>query len=224
MSQYFSKWLEKVEPSKGDTIPMILVAAEGGGIRGASWTLLSLRALEAQSINFPKNIFAFSGVSGGSVGSCVYLSTINQNVQDHSLKKILGFDHLSKTTGALLFRTPIQKCIPFPIKILDRNYVLENSWESSIREYTNSNKFDKYVNELYNKEVFTLPAIFLNCTVAETGQKAIYSNLAFSQYKSGLDNIIDIHTLTEGKDIKLKSAALLSARFPTAVLKCPVVF
>lgn len=214
LSEFFENWIRNFNTSHGDTIPLIFVAAEGGGIRGASWTTLTLRELQTQNSNFKESLFSLSGVSGGGVGSCLYLATCNYNVSDHAIKKILSHDHLSKTVSAYLFRAPFQNFIPYPIKFFDRNEVLENSWSESINEYTGLNHFTFNVNSFYDLTTFTNPALFLNCTIAETGHKAIYSNVSFNKIFNQMDQVIDIHDLTEGKDIKLKSAALLTARFP----------
>ncbi|HEY6794425.1 MAG TPA: hypothetical protein VI248_07060 [Kineosporiaceae bacterium] len=48
--------------------PMLLVAADGGGIRAATWTAHALAALAAAGPCGPSSVFLSSGVSGGSVG------------------------------------------------------------------------------------------------------------------------------------------------------------
>ncbi len=64
--------------------PAIVVLAEGGGIRAALHTASVLSCLDAQDTEFNENIFAMSGVSGGSVGIATYLSARTQ------LRAVLG--------------------------------------------------------------------------------------------------------------------------------------
>ena len=58
--------------------PAIVVLAEGGGIRAALHTASVLSCLDAQDPHFNEDIFAMSGVSGGSVGIATYLSARTQ--------------------------------------------------------------------------------------------------------------------------------------------------
>jgi hypothetical protein len=49
-------------------LPLVLIAAEGGGIRAANWTIDGYSALAADGECAQKSVFLSSGVSGGSVG------------------------------------------------------------------------------------------------------------------------------------------------------------
>ena len=58
--------------------PFVLVATAGGGIRAAYWTGTLLgRLQDATGGRFDDQLFAISGVSGGSVGASVFLSLIH---------------------------------------------------------------------------------------------------------------------------------------------------
>lgn len=212
IDEYLNKFIVNKNPSAGDTIPLILVSSEGGGVRSAAWTWFALREIKKENKFFDEFFFSFSGVSGGSVGGSLHIATMFDEIDDQSVTRVLSHDHLSKLIGSLLFRTPIQKILPFPIESLNRNSTLENSWALSLKKYTGSSAFDDYVCNLYENDTCFRPALFLNCTVAESGQKAIYSNLFLSE--EDFPRMVILSNLLNNEEIKFKTAALLSARFP----------
>jgi hypothetical protein len=69
------RW-EALHPDGSD--PIVLVATAGGASRAAYWTGTVLRALEDNdpSRDFPRDVFAISGVSGGSLGAVGYAAWI----------------------------------------------------------------------------------------------------------------------------------------------------
>src|SRR5262249_25782480 len=65
----FSRWLSSYHGDRlPANVPVVLVAGAGGGLRAAYWTAISLAAIADLIPSFEKHIFAFSGVSGGSLG------------------------------------------------------------------------------------------------------------------------------------------------------------
>src|SRR5262249_34991230 len=60
-------------PTDASAEPSILISAEGGGIRAAYWTAVSLEELsEARKMPLLKNTDILSGVSGGSLGVATF--------------------------------------------------------------------------------------------------------------------------------------------------------
>jgi hypothetical protein len=73
--EQLDRWLAKRLPADGASsapYPVVVIAAEGGGIRAAYWTALALTALEDRHPGFFCHVFAISGVSGGSLGAAVF--------------------------------------------------------------------------------------------------------------------------------------------------------
>ena len=72
----FHTWLDRsdgcvadVGPESGPGVrPLMLVAAEGGGIRAATWTVATMAALVESGQCAANSVFLSSGVSGGSIG------------------------------------------------------------------------------------------------------------------------------------------------------------
>ena len=76
----FQGWLEKREAIRASQrpYPIVIVAAEGGGIRAGYWTAAILGGLQDKDPFFRCHVFAISGVSGGSVGAVVWLGLLRE--------------------------------------------------------------------------------------------------------------------------------------------------
>jgi hypothetical protein len=102
--------------------------------------------------------------------------------------------------------------IPWPIESLSRNRKLENSWGLSWNARMFSSTMDNAFLSLWDDTTqYSLPNLFINGLLAETGQKAITSNLELDS-REFRDDVDVINKL--GSDIPLKTAASLGARFP----------
>jgi len=221
IAENFSRWIEGRMKGSDSIAHVYLVAAEGGGIRAANWTALVLKSLDEQMPGFMDRLYAISGVSGGGVGSAFYLAyrkdlftgafrdTAGASSEFNSMS---SEDFLSDLTAAFIFHDNLQRLLPFPVAALSRNRKLEDSWGWSYQQHMKSPTMDGGFLDLWRQDgASRMPNIFLNGLLAETGQKAVVSNLS-------LNNSIfrdDIDVLAElGKDVPLKTAASLCARFP----------
>lgn len=72
LSVAFHRWVEEgAACAWGETRPLVLVAAQGGGIRAATWTVGTLSQFADRGPCAARSVFLSSGVSGGSVGLAV---------------------------------------------------------------------------------------------------------------------------------------------------------
>lgn len=175
----------------GDTY--YVVATEGGGIRAAYWTAAVLEALESRIKGFPDNLFAISSVSGGSVGSGMWLAGLrarncwNAKTQQEREKiaekkplqnfatRALAADFLSPTLGLMFYPDALSSFSPLPIPAAGRSRGLEEGLLRSTSPL-DDNPLDKRLNEFY-AGCGPLPYALFNATVAESGQRAILSIL-----------------------------------------------
>ncbi|MCK1542039.1 patatin-like phospholipase family protein [Bradyrhizobium sp. 179] len=94
---------------RGNDNRFFLVSAEGGGIRAAYWTALSLERLSASSNGrFAERVVSLAGVSGGSLGIATWLAAQERRDLDsegrfHLIERFLMSDFLSPLAGGLLF-------------------------------------------------------------------------------------------------------------------------
>lgn len=223
ITERFDSWLRSyiadstVFVSDTTEIPVIIVAAQGGGIRAMNWTARVLEQLSSdqQLPDFYRHVFAMSGVSGGSVGIAFEAGYHTEQKTDTAgFNKMLSTDYLSPVTAGLLYPDLVQKVLWWPRESFDRAKRLEDAWSMEYRNAFTENTFDADFLSLWNgkkRPVNQVPSLFLNSVVAESGQKAIISNIQLDELY--FPDAIDVIHET-GYDMPLKSAALCSARFP----------
>lgn len=221
----FENWVAD-RKSKGmadnDTLPVILVATEGGGIRAATHTILTLLQCNKQIPNFDHHLYAISGVSGGGIGATFYTAfrhdqQKNSSLTDNTLKELCHTDFVADVLGGLLFSDAFNSLLPVGSESLDRNKKLEDAWSAGYKNLVKTSTLDSGFTKLWaskeTKRNYNLPALLLNGTLAETGQRIVTSNLSLDRDSRYFKDIK--FTLERGgKDFPVKTAALLCARFP----------
>ncbi len=200
--------------------PVYVVSAEGGGIFAAYHAAILLSRLNDTIPGFSEHVFAISSVSGGSIGATAYSSLVKNNIDaDNDVKTIedkartlLDRDFLSPVLAMGLFPDFIQRFIPFKINDWDRarglEVALEESWRiSQDSPEPSNNPLKQSYSDFWNPSGFA-PALVLNTTIAETGERLLFSPFKF-------ETSAKIFDFKEANfDIPLSTAAALSARFP----------
>jgi hypothetical protein len=225
--QAFQTWYDGVEKNygAGTMHPLYIVATEGGGIRAAYWTAIVLGEIQDQNANFAPHLFAISGVSGGSLGATVFDALLAEPDR-HAVKfkekaqAILGQDFLSPALAAMLYPDLVQRFLPFPVPYFDRGRALELGWEKAWRDAMKNDRFSASFVDLWPEGAPEwMPALFLNGTSVEKGNRIITSNLHLT------NNFLDAEDAAEkltgyklsatdaGCHIPLSTAAHMSARF-----------
>jgi hypothetical protein len=155
LEQAFDDWLERSDGCETEidgvaVRPLVLVAAEGGGIRAATWTVATLAEFAADGRCAADSVFLSSGVSGGSIGLAVAAtldrtpagpaapdatypdrvrSTIDRLGASAALPAALvglfGSDPLASTTG---LRSPT---FEDPTRWRDRAALIEDAWRDA---------------------------------------------------------------------------------------------
>ncbi len=235
---YIQDWLassgDRCPEAQGKAQPMIIVAAEGGGIRAAYWTASVLSALQDRYPCFASGVAGLSGVSGGSVGSSVFAAQAAHRIglspqaeppackdYDGAVKNtwvacsrsVLGRDFLSPALAYLLFPDLVQRFLPFPVGFFDRGRALEQSWERAWKStFKTSDYFAAPFDSLWRQPgpSWRVPALFLNGTWAENGWRLISAPVAL-----GREEVSAARNVAELADhpMRLSTAAHVSARF-----------
>jgi hypothetical protein len=206
--------------------PLFIVTAEGGGIRAAYWTAAVLGSIQDAEPSFIDHVFAISGVSGGSLGAAVFDALVASGKWQGRLAErselMLGQDFLSPAIAAMLYPDFIQRFWPWPYLFLDRGHWLEQSWERAWREAASKdafvdNRFAEPFSSLWKDHNVYVPALFLNATSVENGNRLIASNIRIKagpdqqEQFLGAEDLID--KIKPEVDVPLSTAAHLSARF-----------
>jgi len=184
-----------------------------------------------------RSILAMSGVSGGSLGLAGFAGASLGAAGEEAdwVKARLGDDYLAAAVAWLTFVDTPQTFLGFAPSIQDRAAMMERAFERSWSDRGDDGFLSTGVFEIWHDEP-ELPVMIFNGTSvkdpcrfnlsvidanAHTPQDTCTSLLVFEGSTSGIESnaalaatqdLVDY--LCPGEDIKLSTAALLSARFP----------
>lgn len=218
----FENWHTRVQQFPAPH-PLYIVATEGGGIRAAYWTGIVLGGLQDTNPNFATHLFAISGVSGGSLGAVMFDGLVAENdgrsFQENA-HAILSRDFLSPALAAMLYPDLVQRVLPIPVAYFDRGRALELGWEKAWRDRMGNDRFSQSFVDLWpDGSEKWMPALFLNGTSVEKGNRIVTSNLRVTDsFFDAEDVAVKLGPPGEGATevgchIPLSTAAHMSARF-----------
>jgi len=216
--QHFEAWWG--ERSGPGPHPVIVIAADGGGIRAAYWTASVLARLEEEQPGLGCQVFAISSISGSSLGATVYaglLAELDNACGTHArslLPKVRGFlgrDFLAPVLAGLFFPDLLQRFLPFVV-FPDRALYLEEAWETPWLQ--SGAQWAGDFEQLWGDgRYLRTPALFLNGTWVNDGGRTAASNLQLFKHDESLTGLDDLLDLVPG-GIPTSTAAHTSARFP----------
>lgn len=238
IADYFHEWWGELDRLEPGPLPLtvVVVAADGGGIRAAYWTAAVLGQLADSSpkarVPFARHVFAISGVSGGSLGAATFAAIAAHRTGGSGEQRswvaeadaVLGRDFLSPTLANALFPDLLQRFLPVPV-FDDRAIALEQSWERAWSEAHPNDpaRFGAPFHDLWSMSPHSIPLLFLNGTVVETGDRAVMDPLATAPYgvKRSETSPYEYEPFGSvlrlgqklGTQLPLSTAVLLSARF-----------
>ena len=222
LSAVFSSWATHAPVRPGEPVPVVIAAAEGGGIRAAYWTstvLHHLAEIPDADVRFPQRLFAISSVSGGSFGAAVYAGLRRDPTSSPPPRQIaselLRERFLAPMVAKLVSGDLAQWFLPFPVRQFDRSSAMENGFADAYLEHVQHNTMTERLTEFRPENAADVPVLFLNSTSVETGRRVVAT-----PYRWPLSDIsveeqepIDFHELT-GRDVTVSTAVHNTARFP----------
>ncbi|MFO1271556.1 MAG: hypothetical protein U1F50_07760 [Rubrivivax sp.] len=179
-------------PPEGGVPTVLFVASEGGGIRAAYWTAAVLQELASKAPElFAHNLYALSGVSGGSLGVAAWVmsrraaycpqaagesASARSQAERPLATTPLGADFVSPAVAGIFYYDLLQRFLPFPVPAFDRSRTMEDAWQRAF-SHLPGEPFAKPMDALY-AGCPALPRLLLNATVVETGQRAVLAPFA----------------------------------------------
>lgn len=155
-------------------VPLVMVAAPGGGIRGAYWTVNALSALDDAGLCTEQSVFAASGVSGGAVGLAVYFSATDRTQALSDVKRMSDARPLAVDLAGMLFRDLPASVIALSDGWDDRGALLERAWEMDDPQL--HEPFLRTMRPVVHRR-WQHPIVALNGTEVSTGCRVIVSPL-----------------------------------------------
>jgi hypothetical protein len=201
--------------------PLVMVAAEGGGIRAAWWTVDVMTALTSTECG-RKSIFLVSGVSGGAVGLGVMATVKNPYSQ---MAKMASQDALAAGTDGLLSRDLLASAFgldvraydgpaddPFP----DRAALMEYAWERQMPNLTAPFPSPPGASLVSWRTVFNGTSVANKCRVLVSDVKLIDTPVA--ECKAAGNEIPGAYDVFKAQPcnvgLRTSTASFLAARFP----------
>lgn len=222
-------WLKTHPAGRHPTV--VFVAASGGGIKAATWTATVLAGLREEDVlgeRFASSIVLVSSVSGGSVGSMYFLEGYEE-CGPPSVDRARGaIEHAGTSSlAAVGWGLAYPDFLRIGLSIFvpgdwDRGWALEERWRLFLREPgATLSDWRTGIAEGWR------PVPIFNATIVETGDRLTMSPVdvpqdelkqihqALTSHNPGLlPPRRDFRNLYPGKDLRVLTAARLSAAFP----------
>jgi hypothetical protein len=234
LQDHFKEWRAAQLPKAGES-PIFFVAAAGGGLRAAYWTAHMLAAADdATCGEFGRHVYAYSGVSGGSLGVAAYLAQRQvwaaktaadrcRSGRRAEMTRLLGRDFLAPVAGSMLFAEITQRFSPLTYLEEDRGTTLAKAWSTAwddvFRPANAAGRFDRPFLDVFaalakdDRSMPVRPAVFINATGVESGQRVIASNVA-ARIPGSSDLFRPVRqVILKTSGLTLREAVLNSARF-----------
>jgi hypothetical protein len=237
LDSYTEKWLNGrkqdikafilLHPDK--PYPVFFVNAYGGGMRATVWTTMVIGALDSllqnghkgdtHAFNFQHYVFSYSGVSGGSVGSSLLCSAryqYRQKISDDTLfypansLAVYRNDYLTSTMVGLLGRDMLASALGIS-PWADRARLMEQEWER--HTYAHHMNMGITMGELWKGSGYEVPLLFANTFDVDSGKKGIVAPVLLDSLDFPATVMLEQEIKDPG-DLRLSTAAFLSARFP----------
>ncbi|MEO8404738.1 MAG: hypothetical protein ABI480_09090 [Chitinophagaceae bacterium] len=222
LRDHFHQWASR---HPDDSI-IIFVCAEGGAMRTGAFSSMILSRIQDIDSSFKNRIFAFSSVSGGSLGigyfnALAYFHphadpSAGPSYYKDRTKDFFGRDHLAPIIGKMFYGDLLNLFSPWMIPVFDRATVLEKSWEQGYRLNAvyngNNNVFaSDYFSVYHPADSVYYPAWFINTEEVETGLQGWVTNINPKTLPLSKDR--DILKKVNGT-IRYSTAINFSTRFP----------
>jgi len=205
-------------------------------------TAMFLARMQDRCSSFAPHLFAISSVSGGSVGAAMFTALAQEQARNNRdagchlpdqpdsrmsgaletrTRRILSEDLLSPTVSRFLFADVLLQAVPNCLRHLwcvtgfDRARALEASFEEAFAKHAPPDAANPFTHSVYRqwKADAAAPALLINTTEVETGERVVIAPFA-PAVGAGTGLRGTLLERAPGLDLRLSTAAAISARFP----------
>lgn len=171
VTEAFADWAE-INAHGSEPVPLVFVAAAGGGIRAAYWTRLGMDCVLGLSCgneaDHTGEAFLASGVSGGSLG--LVSTRSRQQAGSSDIDVVLGQDFIAPALAAFLLLDQPNAWLRLPIPGVNRADTLERAWERA----------DPGLAQQFGESA-SFPKLILNSTSVEDGCRLEIAEVRFRE-------------------------------------------
>ncbi|WPU91440.1 hypothetical protein SNE25_19160 [Mucilaginibacter sabulilitoris] len=237
LNTYTEQWLysrkqeikDFVARNPGKPYPVFFVNAYGGGIRATVWTTMVIGTLDSllksqykrgiSAKGFQHYVFSYSGASGGTIGLSLLCNaryqyrqnTVNDTVF-YPLNSLAIYqnDYLTSNIVALLGRDMLASSLGIA-PWADRARLMEQDWE----RHTHTHNLDMKITmgRLWKHSNYEVPLLFANTFDVDSGKKGITAPVILDSLDFPSTVFLE-QEIEDPGDLRLSTAAFLSARFP----------
>lgn len=238
LTKYTESFLDNLQADSTNRAPIILIAADGGGLKAATWTMLNLHKLDQMGM-YEDNVFLMAGASGGSLGQGLYTYMKAQDLASDQISDIIDIlgnsNFVSGDLTGVMTRWPYNffpqiKNWKWPGSAQDRMEAMTETYfniiQTSVGQSTDSTNRWSYtaLRALPYSTIWTdrnttiphLPVFITNSARAEDGVKAWTHPFEINPFMSA--GAVDLSTYELGGKpttyISFPDALFLTNRFP----------
>jgi len=201
---------------------IILAAANGGGIQAAAWAAKVLYGLEQDCGEaFRQSLRMISSVSGGSVGTAFYVHHLANPTEARQPDEAAAESSLDEVAWGLGWTDLLRALCPWIFGFfIGRGRAIEKAWCMAAATAEGHRPALEDPLSSWNSKTASgvIPAVVMNATIAETGERLLLSTSCFGGQTSAGKARVDareLHRINgENFDVSIATAARLSASFP----------
>lgn len=237
LDRYTENWLKSRKQEIKDFVtrnpdkpyPVFFVNAYGGGLRATVWTTMVVGTLDSlvkdrypdgpDTRDFQHYVFSYSGASGGTIGLSL-LSNARYQHRQNPVKDTIFYpvnslaiyrnDYLTSNIVALLGRDMLASSLGIA-PWADRARLMEEDWE----RHTHARHLDMKVTmgRMWKGGHYEIPLLFANTFDVDSGKKGISAPVLLDSLDFPSTIFLE-QEIEDPGDLRLSTAAFLSARFP----------
>lgn len=218
----WEKRIQDVKDGRGEPIPLLIMASDGGGMRSGYWTALQWENIrEKWGPETDRHLFACVALSGGSLGAAAYHLARTENLSSKEARiryrQLFENDLLASQSRAFVSAENLSAFTPFHGGVSSR----DQAFERAIRWGLEKSFPDAELRwPLLGKPAFR-PLVVFQATEVESGNKTLIANRNVAPSEFTGDRILAGQTGLFSLETAIHLGARVPAFSPPAAIPLP---